>query len=88
MKNRIEDLRNHLFETLEALKDKEHPMELDRARAIAQVAKEITDTARVEVEYAKATGADVDSGFLQLGKPPGEPPQLPGPRALNGGRRP
>ena len=88
MKNRIEDLRNHLFETLEALKDKEHPMDLDRARAIAQVAKEITDSARVEVEYAKATGTEIGSGFLQLEKPAGQqPPQLSGPRALKGGQR-
>jgi hypothetical protein len=86
VKNRIEDLRNHLFETLEALKDKEHPMELDRARAIAQVAKEITDTARVEVEFAKVTGTDPASGFLPTDKP--AQPQLTGPRALNGGRRP
>lgn len=39
MKNKIDDLRNHLFETLEALKDDEKPMPLDRALAIAEVAK-------------------------------------------------
>jgi ribosome-interacting GTPase 1 len=73
MKNSIEDLRNHLFETLEALKDKDNPMEVERARTIAAVAKEITDTARVEVEYAKVTGAELDSKFLQIDKPGGAP---------------
>ena len=34
MKNKIEDLRNHLFATLEALSDKENPMEIERALAI------------------------------------------------------
>ena len=30
MKNKIDDLRNHLFATLEALQDKENPMDIDR----------------------------------------------------------
>lgn len=56
MKNKIDDLRNHLFETLEALKDEEKPMELDRAKAIANVARVIVDSAKVEVDYLKVTG--------------------------------
>jgi hypothetical protein len=49
MKNKIEDLRNHLFATLEALQDKDNPMPLDRAKAISEVAQTIINT-------AKATG--------------------------------
>jgi hypothetical protein len=69
MKNKIDDLRNHLFETLEALKDKggedgEKPMELDRARAIADVARVIVDSAKVEVEFLKVTGALRSTNFL------------------------
>ncbi len=68
MKNKIDDLRNHLFETLEALKDEERPMELDRARAIADVGRVIIDSAKVEVEFAKvvneATGEFRGSSFL------------------------
>ena len=30
-KNKIQDLRDHLFETLEALKDKDEPMDVARA---------------------------------------------------------
>jgi hypothetical protein len=60
MKNKSEDLRNHLFATLEALQDKENPMELDRAKTIADVAQVIINSAKVEVEFARATGLDAD----------------------------
>lgn len=72
MKNKIEDLRNHLFETLEALKDPDKPMEIDRARAVADVAKVIVDSARVEVDMIKATGAATGTGFVPL--PADHPP--------------
>lgn len=60
----INDLRAHLMETLAALRNRESPMEPDRARAVAQVASVLVDTARVEVEYAKATGERLGS-FMQ-----------------------
>jgi hypothetical protein len=65
-KNKIEDLRNHLFETLEALRDDEKPMDLDRAKTIADVARVIVESAKVEVELVKATGERVGTGFLPL----------------------
>lgn len=64
MKTKIDDLREHLFATLEALRDPEKPMELDRARAISEVAQTIINTAKVEVDYAKVIGKDVASDFL------------------------
>lgn len=66
MKNSIEDLRNHLFETIEGLKDPEHPMDIARAKAIAEVAKTVIDTARVEVDYIKATDQIPSSQFIRL----------------------
>jgi hypothetical protein len=63
-KNKINDLRDHLFETLEALKDEEKPMELDRARAIADVSRVIVDSAKVEVAFLKVTGALRCTDFL------------------------
>lgn len=63
MKNKIEDLRNHLFETLEALKDKENPMPIDRAQAIANVSQAI-NSAKVEVEFIKASGGAFATGFI------------------------
>ncbi len=63
-KNKIGDLRNHLFETLEALKDDEEPMEIDRARAIADVAKVLVESAKAEVRFLEVTGALRSTDFL------------------------
>lgn len=63
-KNKIDDLRNHLFETLEALRDEEKPMELDRARAVADVARVIVESAKVEVDMLKVTGGMNSTGFI------------------------
>ena len=57
MKNKIDDLRDHLFATLEALRDPDKPMEIERARTIATVAQTVVNSAKVEVDYIKATGA-------------------------------
>ncbi len=66
-KNKIDDLRNHLFETLEALKDEEKPMDLARAKAVADVAKVIVESAKVEVDFLKVTGATKSTDFLPEG---------------------
>jgi len=63
VKNKIEDLRNHLFAALEALADKENPMDIDRAKAISDVAQTIINSAKVEVDYLKEVGG-LGSGFL------------------------
>lgn len=68
MQNKIDDLRNHLFATLEALRDKEHPMELDRAKTIADVAQVIINSAKVEVDFIEATGAK-GTGFVPVEVP-------------------
>ncbi len=60
----INHLREHLLATLAALQNTANPMEPDRARAVAQVAGVVVDSARVEVEYLKATGQD-RSAFLE-----------------------
>lgn len=58
-KNKITDLRDHLFETLEALKDQDKPMDLERARAISEVAQVIINSAKVEVDLVKAVSGRV-----------------------------
>ena len=65
-KNKISDLRDHLFETLEALKDDEKPMELARARAIADVARVIVESSKVEVNFLQVTGALRSTDFLPV----------------------
>lgn len=63
MNNDIDALRQHLFETLAALRDKDAPMDLDRAHMVAEIAGKIIETAKVEVNFIRETGA-VGSGFL------------------------
>lgn len=62
-------LREHLMGTLASLRDRENPMEPDRARAVAQVASVLVDTAKVEVDYLKVTNQDV-SNFIDGLKDP------------------
>ncbi len=64
MKNKAEDLRNHLFATIEALQDEDKPMPLDRAKAIAEVAQVVINLAKVEVDYLKASQGIQTTGFF------------------------
>lgn len=69
MKNTMDDLRNHLFATLEALQDDEKPMDIDRALAVSNVAGKLIETAKVEVQFLRTTGQDKGSAFLTSAKP-------------------
>lgn len=67
MKNKLTDLRNHLFATLEALQDEDNPMDLARAKAIAEVAQTVINSAKVEVDFIHAIGGDSrGTGFIQI----------------------
>jgi hypothetical protein len=52
-----------LFATLEALRDKEKPMDIERAKAISTVANTIIESAKVEVRYLNLVGGK-GSGFI------------------------
>jgi len=67
MRNKIEDLRNHLFSTIESLMDEDQPMDLDRAKAIAEVAQTIINSAKVEVDFMNKVGG-VGTGFIPTEK--------------------
>jgi len=62
----INTLRDHLFATLNALQDKDAPMEIERARAISDVAQTIINTAKVEIDHMKLIGGTNGSGFIPL----------------------
>lgn len=64
----IETMRKHLMDTLADLRNPEKPMEVDRARAIAQVASALIDSARVEVEFLKTIGDELaqGTGFIPM----------------------
>jgi hypothetical protein len=64
MKNKIEDLRNHLFATIEGLLDDDNPMDIPRAKAVSEAAQTIINSAKVEVDFLKATGGVEGSGFI------------------------
>jgi hypothetical protein len=68
----INEPRTHLMATLADLRDRKNPMEPDRARAVAQVAGVLIESAKVENEYLKLSGQD-RSEFL-------EAPAIDGPR--------
>lgn len=57
-------VRQQLLDTLADLRNRERPMDVDRARAVAQVASVIVETAKIEVEYLKVTHSD-RSDFLE-----------------------
>jgi hypothetical protein len=69
MKNKITDLRNHLFAQLEKLSDdlseSELNQEVKRSKAIGHIAQTIINSAKVEAFYcanAKMNG----TGFFQI----------------------
>ena len=63
----ITGMREHLMATLASLRDRENPMDVDRARAVAQVAGVLVESAKVEVEYIRVTGGE-QSHFLETVK--------------------
>ena len=82
-KNKINDLRDHLFETLEALKDKDNPMDLDRAKVISDVAQTIINSAKVEVDLVRAIDRSAPgSNFFALPEEERKAPM----KAIVGGR--
>ncbi len=61
----IDQVRSALMDTLMDLRNKETPMDIKRALAVAQVASVLVESARVENEYLKLTGQD-RSDFLEI----------------------
>lgn len=82
MKNNIDDLRDHLFETIERLKDKDEPMELERAKTIAEVSQTIINSAKVEVDLIKHVGGEAASPLFV------KPKALPGASDTTEGKPP
>jgi hypothetical protein len=68
----IDDLRRRLFETIDGVRS--GAVSLDQARQISDLSQVIVNSAKVEVEYVKATEAAARSQFLE--QPPA-PPALP-----------
>lgn len=56
--NTLEALREQLFATIRDLRDPAKPMDIERGRAISDVARRVIESAKVEVDYVKATGRE------------------------------
>lgn len=74
----ISAVRQHLLDTLAALRDKENPMDIARAKAVAEVAGALIESAKVEVDYLRVTKQDY-APFLEC------PPDTSAPQLPNGG---
>lgn len=64
MKNKLPDLRNHLFECIELVKSKE--MKPEEAKTVCELAQAIINSAKVELEFMKVVGIK-ESDFMQIG---------------------
>lgn len=72
MKNKISDLRNHMFAAMERLNnedltEEQLKTEIARAQAISEVGKVIVDSAKTEVMFAKLSRGRSDfhpTGFI------------------------
>lgn len=67
-RNKLQDLRDHLFAQMERLGDEELTseqleMEVKRAKSMSAIASQITETAKVEVDFVKAVEATEGSTF-------------------------
>ena len=60
-RNKLSDLRDHMFAALERLDDEELTNEqikneIEKAKSIAMVGSVIINSAKIEIDYLKATG--------------------------------
>ena len=72
MSDDINGLRGMLFETLRDLR--EGKIDIDKAKAINDTAQTIINSAKVEVDYIRITGAQTSNGFIEG---VATPPELP-----------
>lgn len=63
MKNKMEDLRNHLFAAIEGLLDEEANFDIAKADAIAKIGQVLVNSAKIEVEFLDKIGGQ-GTGFI------------------------
>lgn len=73
MKNKIDDLRNHLFAQLERLGDETLTgdalkEEIQRSKAVGEISGQVIDTARAENERLKLIKRAPGTDFLPAGE--------------------
>jgi hypothetical protein len=81
MKNKISDLRNHMFAQLERLSNEDlspedMQKEIERAKAISEVGKVIVESAKTQVLFAKLTKRKNEEPVEFLEEPEADKPVL------------
>lgn len=84
MSNDISELRSVLFDTLRDLRNKESSIDIERVGAINDIAQTIIQSAKVEVDHMRVTGATNGSGFLPAPTTAGKPAMVPPPPGQQG----
>ena len=73
--NTISDLRKHLFDAIQGVRD--GSLDVEKAKAVGELSKVVVESAKVEVDFMKAGGMTNGTGFIPekaLEAPkPGEP---------------
>jgi hypothetical protein len=83
MSSTVTDLREHLFAALKGLKD--GTLDVEKARAMSDVAQTIINSAKVEVEFVRAAGTTTGTGFMgELAAPEAEPAPAGLPKGITG----
>ena len=77
MNHTISELRDHLFATLQGLRDPDKPLDIDRAKAVAEVAQTIINSAKVEVDHMRVSGRSDSTGFIAISAPANGEPATP-----------
>lgn len=62
MAKKIEDLRETLFDTIEQVKN--NKIDVDKARAIRDIAQVIVNSAKAEVDFLKHVSQQGNTGFI------------------------
>lgn len=72
MKNKLSDLRDHLFAQLEAVReasDENLQKEVQRAQSVSDIGRVLIDSAKVEIEYFRQIGGENSSSSFIESKP-------------------
>lgn len=72
MKNKLSDLRNHLFAQLEAVReatDEDLAKEVSRAQSVSDISRVLIESAKVEIDYYRHIGGEPSASTFIESKP-------------------
>ena len=72
MKNKLSDLRDHLFAQLEAVReatDEDLAKEVQRASSVSDISRVLIESAKVEIDYFRHVGGEKSASSFIESKP-------------------